>query len=229
MRFFVSLTLGILLIACQAKAGDGTELRTEKERVSYSIGVSMARNLQRQSIDVVPEATARGLMDALKGGKTALSDDEMRDILTAFQKKLLASREQRRKEEAEKNRKEGMAFLAENGKKEGIVTLKSGLQYRIIKKGTGRRPKATDRVVVHYRGTLIDGTEFDSSYKRGKPATFAVKGVIKGWTEALQLMRKGAKWQLFIPPELAYGERGAGSLIGPNSVLIFEVELLDIK
>jgi FKBP-type peptidyl-prolyl cis-trans isomerase FklB len=148
--------------------------------------------------------------------------------MTAFQKEMMAKREQAGKEAGAKNKVEGEAFLAENGKKEGVVTLPDGLQYKILKEGDGAKPKATDTVTVHYRGTLISGTEFDSSYKRKEPVSFPVNGVIAGWTEALQLMKVGSKWQLFIPSTLAYGERGAGPDLGPNATLIFEVELISI-
>jgi FKBP-type peptidyl-prolyl cis-trans isomerase FklB len=149
--------------------------------------------------------------------------------MAAFQKEMMAKQQELAKRLGEKNKKEGEAFLSENRKKEGIKALPSGLQYKVVKAGTGKKPKSTDTVTTHYRGTLIDGTEFDSSYRRGQPASFPVSGVIAGWTEALQLMEEGAKWQLFIPPNLAYGERGAGSQIGPNATLIFEIELISIQ
>jgi FKBP-type peptidyl-prolyl cis-trans isomerase FklB len=149
--------------------------------------------------------------------------------MNTFKEEMTKKQEEAMKKAAEKNKKDGAAFLAENKKKEGVVTLPSGLQYKIITQGTGNTPKATDTVTVNYRGSLVDGTEFDSSYKRGQPATFPVNGVIKGWTEALQLMKEGAKWQLFIPSDLAYGEKGAGNVIGPNATLIFDVELISAK
>jgi FKBP-type peptidyl-prolyl cis-trans isomerase FklB len=158
-----------------------------------------------------------------------MTEQEVNETLTAFQKEMAAQQAERNKILVEKNKKEGEIFLAENKKKEGVVTLPSGLQYKVIKEGTGETPKLTDTVTVNYSGTLIEGTEFDSSYRRGQPATFPVKGVIAGWTEALQLMKVGSKWQLFIPSNLAYGERGAGRDIGPNTTLIFDVELLSIK
>jgi FKBP-type peptidyl-prolyl cis-trans isomerase FklB len=165
----------------------------------------------------------------MSGGKPLLTEQEIKDVITALQKDLQAKQQEKMRVLAEKNKKEGESFLAENKKKDGVITLASGLQYKIIKNGGGKMPKATDSVTVNYRGTLIDGTEFDSSIKRGQPATFQVSGVIPGWTEALQLMREGSKWQLFIPSNLAYGERGAGGSIGPNAVLIFEVELISIN
>jgi FKBP-type peptidyl-prolyl cis-trans isomerase FklB len=172
---------------------------------------------------------SKGIKDVLSGGTLMMTEQEVQETLTNFQKDLAEKQATRQKELAEKNKKDGEAFLAENMKKEGVKTLPSGLQYKVIKEGTGRTPKETDTVVTHYKGSLIDGSEFDSSYKRGQPATFPVKGVIKGWTEALQLMKEGSTWQLFVPADLAYGERGAGSVIGPNATLIFEVELLSIK
>ena len=208
-------------------------LTTEKEKLSYALGVSVGNQLRAQSVDLDVDVYARGLKDALSGGKILLTDAELREIVTAFQNELrskqMALQNQKNQELAEKNKTEGEAFLAQNKSAEGVVTLPSGLQYKILKEGAGEKPKPTDTVVCHYRGTLIDGTEFDSSIKRNEPATFAVGGVIKGWTEALQLMPVGSKWQLFVPSSLGYGERGAGRQIGPNAVLIFEVELISIK
>jgi len=208
-------------------------LTTEKEKLSYALGVSVGNQLRAQSVDLDVDVYARGLKDALSGGKILLTDAELREIVTAFQNELrskqMALQNQKNQELAEKNKTEGEAFLAQNKSAEGVVTLPSGLQYKILKEGAGEKPKPTDTVVCHYRGTLIDGTEFDSSIKRNEPATFAVGGVIKGWTEALQLMPVGSKWQLFVPSSLGYGERGAGRQIGPNAALIFEVELISIK
>jgi FKBP-type peptidyl-prolyl cis-trans isomerase FklB len=157
-----------------------------------------------------------------------MTSEEIRATITSLQQRLMAAQQKGLKEQAAKNLSQSKTFLAENGKKEGIKTLPSGLEYKVVTEGSGKMPKETDTVIVHYKGTLIDGTEFDSSYKRNQPATFQVKGVIKGWTEALQLMKAGSKWQLFIPPDLGYGERGAGP-VPPNSALIFEVELLSIQ
>jgi FKBP-type peptidyl-prolyl cis-trans isomerase FklB len=172
---------------------------------------------------------AKGLKDSYGGGKTLLTEDQARQAIEDFQKTLMAKKAETMQKLSEKNKADGEKFLAENAKKEGVKSLPSGLQYREITPGKGKSPKATDTVTTHYKGTLIDGTEFDSSYKRGEPATFPVSGVISGWTEALQLMKEGAKWQLFIPPNLAYGEKGAGRDIGPNATLIFEVELISVK
>ena len=186
--------------------------------------------MHKDSVDIDSSILVRGLRDGLAGGKTLMTDDEVRAALTALQTDLRAKREAKLQELAATNKKEGEAFLAENKTKEGVVTLPSGLQYKILSEGTGPKPTAADSVVCSYKGTLIDNSEFDSSYKRGQPATFPVTGIIKGWSEALQLMPVGSKWQLFIPPDLAYGERGGpGGGIGPNATLIFEVELMSIQ
>ncbi len=212
-----------------AHAQDRPVLKTDRDKVSYSIGLDIGTNFKRQSLDLDSKALAAGIADGLSGGKPLLTEDEVRKVLAQFQQQMAAKAQQAAQQLAEKNQKAGEAFLAENKKKKGVITLPSGLQYQVIKTGTGKIPKATDTVTTHYRGTLIDGTEFDSSYKRGEPASFQVNGVIKGWTEALQLMKVGSKWQLFIPSNLAYGPQGAGQVIGPNATLIFEIELLSIK
>jgi FKBP-type peptidyl-prolyl cis-trans isomerase FklB len=201
-----------------------TQLKDQKDKVSYSIGLQIGFNLSRQKVDISPDVLAAGIKDAL-AGKPQLSPDQIKEIMTTFEKDM----EQKQKEAGEKNKTEGAKFLEENKKKDGVKTTASGLQYKVLKEGNGAQPKATDTVSVNYRGTLINGTEFDSSYKRGQPATFPVNGVIKGWTEALQLMKVGSKYQLFIPSSLAYGERAVSPDLGANSTLIFEVELLDAK
>jgi len=221
----ILLTLLPFVTTAQQKAS----LKSQKDKVSYAIGLDIGRNLKRQLIDVDLNLLMQGLKDGMRDAKTLLSDKEAQEVMMTFQKEQMAKLNENARKLGEKNKKEGETFLAENKKKPGVVTLPSGLQYKILKEGTGRNPKATDTVVTHYRGTLLDGKEFDSSYKRGEPATFPLNGVIRGWTEALQLMKPGAKWQLFIPPQLAYGERGAGQDIGPNATLIFEVELIAIK
>jgi FKBP-type peptidyl-prolyl cis-trans isomerase FklB len=205
-------------LASQVNAQEKLVLKNQKEKVSYIIGTDIGSNLKRQSVDVDPNVLARGIQDALSGATPLLSKEEIQETMVAFQKEM-----------ADKQKQRGEAFLSENKKKEGVKTLPSGLQYKVVKAGTGKKPKVNDTVTVNYRGTLIDGTEFDSSFRRGQPATFQVSGVIPGWTEAMQLMAEGAKWQLFIPPNLAYGERGAGGLIGPNATLIFEVELISVQ
>jgi len=192
--------------------------------------MNIGKNLKRDSVDVDPAVLYRGLKDAFAGNKLLLTDEEAKTALTVLQTEVRAKEEAKTKAAAVENKKTGEAFLAANKSKEGVVTLPSGLQYKIIKEGTGPKPTAEDTVLCHYRGTLVDSTEFDSSYKRGEPLKIPVGGVIKGWTEAIQLMPVGSKWQLFIPSELAYGERGApGSPIGPNSTLIFDVELVSIE
>lgn len=217
-----------LLLAGHVGAEEVPKLVDQKDKISYSIGMDIGSNLKRQSIDVDVDLLAKGVKDAMSGDNTLLSGEEARETLIALQKELVEKAQERRRQAAEKNKREGEAFLAENKKKEGVVTLPSGLQYKVLESGDGSSPKETDTVETNYRGTLIDGTEFDSSYERGETAVFPINGVIAGWTEALQLMKVGDKWQLFIPSELAYGERGAGP-IGPNSTLIFDVELVSIK
>ena len=223
------VALGILFFVAQGNAQEGRVLKNQKEKLSYSIGMQIGKDFKKQSIDVDPEVLLKGIQDGTSGGKALMTEQEVRETWTAFQKERMAKQEEETKKIGEKNKKEGEAFLAENKKKEGVKTLASGLQYKVIKPGTGKKPKSADTVTTHYRGTLIDGTEFDSSYNRGQPATFPVHGVISGWTEALQLMEEGAKWQLFIPSKLGYGERGAGQTIGPNATLIFEVELISVQ
>jgi FKBP-type peptidyl-prolyl cis-trans isomerase FklB len=218
-----------VLMAGSAGAQDAPALKDPKEKISYIIGMDIGKNFKRQSIDIDPDILARGIKDGLSGVKPLLSEQEAKEVLAAFEKVMRAKQEETRKAVGEKNKKEGEVFLAENKAKEGVKTAPSGLQYKVIKPGTGKKPQATDTVTVHYRGTLADGTEFDSSYRRGKPATFPVSGVIPGWTEALQLMEEGAKWQVVIPSKLAYGEQGSGQAIGPNATLIFEVELISIQ
>ena len=214
----IVVVLAILFLGSEVNAQEKLALKNQKEKVSYIIGMDIGGNLKRQSVDVDPNILAKGIQDALAGTKPVLSQEEIQETMMAFQKELMAKQKER-----------GETFLAENKKKEGVKTLQSGLQYKVIKAGTGKKPKSSDTVTVQYRGTLIDGTEFDSSYRRGQPATFQVSGVVPGWTEALQLMEEGAKWQLFIPSKLAYGERGMGGLIGPNATLIFEVELISVQ
>ena len=215
--------------ATAAKTTAPLALKTSKDKFSYALGMKMGANLKRQDVPVDPNILARGLKDGLAGSKTLLTDDEAQAAIVQVQTELRTKQQEKMQEAGAANKKEGDTFLTGNKAKEGVVTLPSGLQYKILKEGTGPKPAATDSVVCNYRGTLINGTEFDSSYKRGQPATFPVNGVIKGWTEALQLMPVGSKWQLFIPAELAYGERGPDPAIGPNATLIFEVELLSIE
>lgn len=229
MKVLITAVLGVALLAGQANAGEKTALKTEKDKISYSIGLNIGGNLKRDAIDIDEDALIKGLRDALAGAKPLMTEKEIQETMQAFQKTMMAKQAEKMKSIGDKNKKEGQAFLAENKKKEGVKTTSSGLQYKVIKEGTGKKPTAADTVTVNYRGTLIDGTEFDSSYKRNESTTFPVNGVIPGWTEALQLMKTGSKWQLVIPSDLAYGERGAGGHIGPNATLIFEVELISVK
>ena len=203
-------------------------LTTEKDKQSYAIGLNVGKSLHRDDIDIDPKIVLQGLQDAMADGKVLLTDDQIKTVMTDLQNQVRQKQEEKRLAMAESNKKDGAAFLAANATKEGVVALPSGLQYKVLVAGTGPKPTATDTVVCNYRGTLLDNTEFDSSYKRGQPATFPVSGVIKGWTEALQLMPVGSKWQLFIPADLAYGERAQGP-IGANATLVFEVELLSIQ
>src|SRR5213596_151876 len=224
MKYFILIVSASLLALPLFGQDKSPQLKDQKDKISYSIGMNIGLNLSRQKVDISPDVLAAGLKDAL-AGKPQLTPDQVKDVMAQFEKDM----EQKQKQLGEKNKTEGAKFLEENKKKPGIKTTASGLQYKLEKEGTGPQPKATDTVTVNYRGTLIDGTEFDSSYKRGQPATFPVNGVIKGWTEALQLMKAGSKYQLFVPSNLAYGERSVGPDIGANSTLLFEVELLDAK
>ena len=210
-------------------ADSAPALATEQDKISYAIGADIGGSLKRMEAEVNLDKLTAGLRDALAGSKLQLSDEEIMASMQAFQTKAREKMMAQRAAATEKAAKAGVEFLEANKKKEGVVTLPSGLQYKVIKQGDGVKPKATDTVKTHYRGTLVDGKEFDSSYKRGEPAQFPVGGVIKGWTEALQLMPVGSKWQLVRPSDLAYGEQGAGADIPPNSVLVFEIELLEVS
>lgn len=203
----------------------------DKEKISYAIGLSVGRNMKGDGLDTEVDVAVimKGLQDGLSGAKPTFDDAQLRAAMMGLQQRVMEKRNGAAKAAGETNKKAGEAFLAENGKKDGVKTTASGLQYKVIKEGDGAMPKATDKVKTHYKGTLLDGTEFDSSYARNEPAVFPVNGVIKGWTEVLQLMKVGSKYQVFIPSGLAYGEDGAGEKIGPNSTLIFDVELLNIE
>lgn len=204
-------------------------LDTQKDKLSYAIGMNFGASLRKQSVEVDPNVLVKGLKDSLAGSKTLLTDEESHTLITGLQADMRKKQEEKMAQAGDSNLKQGQEFLAANKSKDGVVTLPSGLQYKILQAGSGAKPTSSDSVVCNYRGTTIDGKEFDSSYKRGQPATFPVSGVIKGWTEALQLMPVGSKWQLFIPGDLAYGARGAGPDIGPNATLVFEVELISIQ
>jgi len=212
-----------------AATASDTALPTDKDKLSYAIGMMVGGGLHRDAVDVDPNMLLRGLKDALAGGPTLLTSEQAQTTIVQLRAQLQQKMEAQRAQAGETNKKEGEDFLAANKTKPGVVALPSGLQYKVLKEGTGPKPAATDKVKCNYRGTLINGTEFDSSDKHGGPQTFPVNGVIKGWTEALQLMPTGSKWQLFVPSDLAYGARGADGDIGPNATLIFEVELLSIE
>src|ERR1051325_10830472 len=223
MKRFIVIVSASLLAFPLFGQDKSPQLKDQKEKVSYSIGMQIGFNLGRQKVDINPDILAAGIKDAI-AGKPQLTPDQVKEIMAQFEKDM----DQKQKQLGEKNKTDGAKFLEDNKKKPGVKTTASGLQYKVEKEGTGATPKATDMVTVNYRGTLIDGTEFDSSYKRGQPATFPVNGVIKGWTEALQLMKQGAKYQLFIPPDLAYGDHPPDPSIGAGDTLVFEVELLSI-
>jgi FKBP-type peptidyl-prolyl cis-trans isomerase FklB len=231
MKYSTKFILGTVLalsLAPVLTAQTATNLTDEKSRVSYAIGMMLGNNWKQQGLDINPEIAAQAIKAIQAGSQTLLTPEQAQETLTIFQKEFRAKQQAKQAEAGIKNKTEGEAFLAKNKSATGVTTLPDGLQYSVITAGTGLKPSASDVVSVHYRGTLIDGTEFDSSYKRGQPAEFPVGGVIRGWTEALQKMPVGSKWKLFIPSELAYGEQGRPS-IPPNSVLIFEVELLSIQ
>jgi len=204
-------------------------LTTEKQKLSYAIGMTIGEGMKKDAPDIDTAIVMQALKDALAGGKLLMTDEEAKGVMNSFRAEMIKKKQAEELRLSETNKQAGEKFLAENKAKEGVVTLPDGLQYKIIKQGTGPKPTASDTVVTNYRGTLIDGTEFDSSYKRGQPATFPVGQVIKGWTEALQLMPVGSKWELYVPADLAYGQRSPGPEIGPNSTLIFDVELLSIE
>ncbi len=223
------LGIFLVLLASNVSTAGIQALKTDKEKEGYGVGVDLAKNLKRQGINYDAETMAQGFLDELKGSELLLSEEELRNALTNFQAELKQRRARTIQTITEENKKQGEAFLAANKTKEGVFNLPSGLQYKVLTAGKGKKPSDSDTAEVKYKGTLIDGTEFDNSTARGGPATFRVNSVIPGWTEALKLMPVGSKWQLFIPPQLAYGEQGSGNYIGPNATLIFEVELLAIK
>jgi FKBP-type peptidyl-prolyl cis-trans isomerase len=227
----IALVLSLSLLSCSSgeKSASKKALQSDSERFGYALGLDIGASLKEMQTDIDLPSLIAGLRDTLEGRKALLTPEQAAEVRKEFSKKMQEKQAEKIKDISEKNRKEGEAFLTENKKKEGVITTESGLQVVVLEEGDGPKPGATDQVKVHYRGTLLDGTEFDSSYKRGQPVTFPVNGVIAGWTEALQLMKVGSKVRLFIPSDLAYGERGAGQRIGPNATLIFEVELLGIE
>ncbi|MDQ2868943.1 MAG: FKBP-type peptidyl-prolyl cis-trans isomerase [Verrucomicrobiota bacterium] len=225
----LAFAIVVVALASPVLAEDRPALKDTKDKVSYSIGLDIGSTFKKQGMDLSTEALAAGVKDALSGAKPLLTEQETQEVMANFQKEMMEKQQTANKAAGDKSKMEGDKFLAENKGKPGVKTTASGLQYKVTKEGSGTSPKTTDTVTVNYRGTLINGTEFDSSYKRNEPATFPLNRVIKGWTEGVALMKPGAKYQFFIPSELAYGEHGAGADIGPNSTLIFEVELLSVK
>jgi FKBP-type peptidyl-prolyl cis-trans isomerase FklB len=227
---FLAVAATVFLInGCSGKEQTVAKMESLQDKVSYGIGLRIGKDFKSQQVELNPDLLMKGIEDGLAGTEPLLSDEQIRETMVAFQQEMMEREKTRLEEASVNNAEEGKKFLEENAKKEGVVTLPSGLQYKVITEGSGKQPSAEDTVKVHYRGTLVDGTEFDSSYSRNEPAEFPVGGVIPGWTEALQLMKEGSKWQLVLPPELAYGERGAGPRIGPNATLVFEVELLEVE
>jgi len=229
----------VIMLTSFAYAADVPKQKTDawsqEDSISYSIGLDMGSRFKKMGIEIRPDMFSKGFKDAITESKPALSEEEIQTAMDAFQKDrqekqqaMMAEQQKKMVEQAAKNKEEGEKFLSENKKKEGVVTTESGLQYMVLKQGKGEKPGPTDTVTVDYKGTLIDGTEFDSSYKRGEPASFPLNRVIKGWSEGLQLMSPGAKYRFFIPSDIAYGERGAGQDIGPDATIIFEVELLKV-
>ena len=226
MRRLSVLAVAACLFTGASSAGEPAD---EKQKLGYSVGYQVGSDFRRQGIAIDPEMVVRGVRDALAGTEPALPPEEMRAALTEVRRQAAIAAREQREEQARSNLEAGRSFLARNRAREGVTALASGLQYEILEAGSGPHPDPTSRVTVHYRGTLLDGTEFDSSYGRGEPATFGLDHVIAGWREALPLMPEGAKWKLFVPPDLAYGERGAGPRIPPNATLVFEVELVSAK
>ncbi len=235
MKALLALALCLVLVSCQEKAGGPATLKNTDDSVSYSIGLSIGKSSMQDSLNLNPDLLAAGIRDAISQ-KPLLSDSQAQNVMTAFNQQMMAKQQAKMQhmqdsisKAGEKNKSAGDEFLAQNKTKPGVVTLPSGLQYQVITEGSGATPSATDEVTVHYRGTLIDGTVFDSSIERGEPVTFNVNGVIPGWTEALKLMKVGSKWKLFIPADLAYGSNPPDPKIGANSVLLFDIELLGIQ
>lgn len=225
----VALLASGLALSSTVYATDASSLDTETDKLSYSIGADLGKNFKGQGIEINPQAMAKGVEDSMSGKALLLNDEQMKEVLNNFQRNLMAKRQADFSKKAEANKAKGEAFLAENKRKEGITTLPSGLQYKIIEQGKGVKPGKEDTVTVEYTGHLIDGQVFDSTEKAGKPAVFKVSQVIPGWTEALQLMPKGSTWEVFVPANLAYGTRSLGGPIGPNETLIFKIRLIDVK
>jgi FKBP-type peptidyl-prolyl cis-trans isomerase FklB len=229
MKYTFWLVAGVLTFTHPCSAAEPVELKDQNAKANYSIGYQIGGDFRRQGVEITPEVLISGVEDALSGAESRMTDEEMRNTLVSLKQRTSSAEQEAGQQSVQDNLARGEAFLAENATREGVTTLPSGLQYKVIEAGSGPSPKRTDQVTVHYRGTLIDGTEFDSSYSRNKPATFRLDRVIPGWTEGLQLMQQGAKWQLYIPAGLAYGESGSGARIPPNSALVFDVELIKVN
>jgi len=229
MKYKFWLVAGVLTFTHPCSAAEPVELKDQNAKANYSIGYQIGGDFRRQGVEITPEVLISGVEDALSGAESRMTDEEMRNTLVSLKQRTSSAEQEAGQQSVQDNLARGEAFLAENATREGVTTLPSGLQYKVIEAGSGPSPKRTDQVTVHYRGTLIDGTEFDSSYSRNKPATFRLDRVIPGWTEGLQLMQQGAKWQLYIPAGLAYGESGSGARIPPNSALVFDVELIKVN
>lgn len=235
MRLVAAAVMSLALTTTMAAVNDAattapsaTSLSTDTDKLSYSIGADLGKNFKKQGIDISPAAMAKGLQDGMSGGQLLLTEEQMKDVLNKFQKELMAKRTSEFNKKAEENKAKGESFLNENKSKEGVVTLPSGLQYKILQKGDGAKPSKDDNVTVEYTGRLIDGQVFDSTEKTGKPATFKVSQVIPGWTEVLQLMPAGSTWEVYVPASLAYGPRSVGGPIGPNETLVFKIHLISV-
>lgn len=229
MKRVTAAVIGLAMSSAIAALDSTTTLTTDTDKLSYSIGADLGKNFKKQGIEISPAAMTKGLQDGSAGGQTLLTDQQMKDVLTKFQHDLIAKRQADFTKQAEENKAKGETFLSQNKAKEGVIALTSGLQYKIVKAGTGVKPSKDDTVTVDYTGHLIDGQVFDSSEKTGKPATFKVSQVIPGWTEALQLMPAGSTWEIYIPSGLAYGPRSVGGPIGPNETLIFQIHLISVQ
>jgi len=228
MRFILAVALAGLLVGCQDGQSGNATLETKADSISYAIGLDIGRDLKSQTYEVNPDIVSHAIKDVLLDREKAISEDDAGAMMMSLHNEMMVKQQDSMRETAEKNKADGEAFLADNAKKQGVKTLKSGLQYKVIKMGNGKKPRADQTVRVHYSGRMIDGNEFDSSHKRGQPVTFEVGNVIPGFAEALQLMPAGSKWEIYIPSHLAYGETGAGAIIPPSSTLIFEIELLEV-
>jgi len=228
MKYLLAFILSVSLLFSVCFADEKLELKDQKDKESYSLGYRFGESLKAQHLELNLKAYTSGIKDSLEKKSPLLSQDEINKIISEVQARTMAARQRELKEMAEKNMALGKAFMEENGKKEGVKTLPSGLQYKVLSEGSGKTPKETDEVMAHYKGSLIDGKEFDNSYTRGTPLVFRADRIMEGWKEVLPLMKEGSKWQVFIPPQLAYGEQGVGP-IPPGSTLIFEIELIAIK